>query len=157
MTGSGEPAAIASLHDRWVRARRLLDAPPDRVHRAWTDPEELAAWFCRVVEGSLLVGARSVLVWSDRTVNVDVLESEPPVRFRFRWSLMPDGSGPTVVTVTIERNGFGSRVTLEDGPFDLTVPGGADAFGEAATGWGDALANLRARVDFGVDLRRPLR
>ena len=30
-----------------------------RVHRAWSDPEELASWFPRQVEGSLTVGARA--------------------------------------------------------------------------------------------------
>ena len=63
----------------------------------------------------------------------------------------------TTVSVTVDRNGYGSRVTLEDGPFDLTLPGMAQAYGEAAVAWGEALANLRARVDFGVDLRRPVR
>lgn len=152
-----EPTVLATLRDRCVRTERLLDAPPERVHRAWSDPEELSAWLCRSVEGSLLVGARSTLVWSDRRVPLDVVESEPPARFRFRWSWLPDGSAPTMVTVGIAGYGYGSRVTLEDGPFDLSAPGVADVFAQAATMWGEALANLRARVDFGTDLRRPVR
>ena len=146
-----------ALHDQWIRAHRLLDAPPDRVHRAFSDPDELSSWFCRAVEGSLLVGARSLLTWSDRRIAADILESEPPTRFRFRWSLARDAAVVTTVSVTVDRNGYGSRVTLEDGPFDLTLPGMAQAYGEAAVAWGEALANLRARVDFGVDLRRPVR
>jgi uncharacterized protein YndB with AHSA1/START domain len=152
-----DPAVPVGLSDQWVRAQRLLDAPPERVHRAWSDPEEVASWFCRVVEGSLLVGARSTFVWSDRTIPVDVLESEPPGRFRFRWALGAAELAWTTVTVTIDRYGYGSRVSLEDGPFDLSLPGMAQAYGEAAEGWGEAIANLRARVDFGVDLRRPVR
>jgi uncharacterized protein YndB with AHSA1/START domain len=151
-----EPRPLG-LRDRWVRVERLLDAPPERVHRAWSDPEELAAWFCRVVEGSLSVGAPSRLVWSDRSVPVDVLESDPPTRFRFRWCLLPDAGVTTEVTAIISRVGYGSRVTVEDGPFQLDEPGAADAYAEAAETWGSALANLRARVDFGVDLRRPVR
>ena len=141
----------------WVRSQRLLDAPPDRVHRAWSDPEELAAWFCRSVEGSLLVGARSELVWSDRRIAIELLESDPPGRFGFRWAPVPGATATTVVGVTIERVGYGSRVSLEDGPFDLEDPGAGDAFGRTAEMWGAAMANLRARVDFGVDLRRPVR
>ena len=140
----------------WVRARRLLDSPPDRLHRAWSDPDELSAWFCRAVTGSLSVGARSTLVWSDREVDIDVLESDPPSRHRFRWS-SGRGAADTVVTVTIERFGYGSRLTLEDGPFDVSTPDRVQAFGDAAESWGEALANLRARVDFGQDLRRPVR
>ena len=154
MAGStGDPA----LHDQWIRAQRLLDAPPDRVHRAWSDPEELASWYCRAVEGSLLVGAGSTLVWSDRQLHIDVLESDPPVRFRFRWSTADGRPAGSTVTVIIDKHGYGSRVTLDDGPFDLSRPGVAQAYGAAAEAWGAALANLRARVDFGVDLRRPVR
>ena len=39
----------------------------------------------------------------------------------------------------------------------IAAPGAAEAYGQTAEGWGAALANLRARVDFGVDLRRPVR
>jgi len=146
-----------TLREQWIRAQRFLDAPPERVHRAWSDPEELAAWLCRAVEGSLLVGARSTLVWSDRSLVIDVLESDPPARFRFRWAAAPAHPASTIVTVTMDKFGYGSRITLDDGPFDVTLPGIAQAFGEAAVDWGQALANLRARVDFGVDLRRPVR
>ena len=139
-----------------VRSQRLLDAPPDRVHRAWSDPEELSAWFCRAVHGSLLAGARSTLVWSDREVDIEVLDSDPPNRFRFRWSPAP-GIPPTEVTVTIDRVGFGSRVTVEDGPFDPANPGAVQVALAGAESWGAAMANLRARVDFGTDLRRPVR
>jgi uncharacterized protein YndB with AHSA1/START domain len=141
----------------WVRAERFLDASPDRAHRAWSDPEELASWFPRSVVGSLLPGARSDLVWSDRRVAIDVLESDPPSRFRFSWTPIAGVSATTVVTVTIEAYGYGSRVTLEDGPFDLAVAGAAGAYGRIAELWGSALANLRARIDFGADLRRPVR
>lgn len=157
MTEPGHAAPGSAAPGHWVRAQRLLDAPPERAHRAWSDPEELASWFCRHVEGSLLVGARSTLLWSDRQVGIDVLESDPPARFRFRWAWLASGGGATTVTATIERYGYGSRVSLEDGPFDLAVPGMADAYGVAAEGWGQAPANLRARVDFGIDLRRPVR
>jgi hypothetical protein len=59
-----------------------------------------------------------------------------------------------VATVTITPRGYGSTVTLEDGPFDLTQPGVLDAYTECLEGWGEALAHLRAIVDFSVDLRR---
>ncbi len=46
---------------------------------------------------------------------------------------------------------------MSDGPFDLTAPGGLDAYAEALLGWGEAITNLRAQVDFSVDLRRERR
>lgn len=147
----------AGVGQVWVRAERFLDASPDRAHRAWSDPEELASWFARSVVGSLLPGARSDLVWSDRRIPIDVLESDPPSRFRFRWTPVPGVPATTIVSVTIDAYGYGSRVTLEDGPFDLVLAGAAEAFGRTAELWGAALANMRARIDFGADLRRPVR
>jgi uncharacterized protein YndB with AHSA1/START domain len=143
-----EPAA------RWVTITRFLDAPPSRVHRAWSDPEEVTAWFSRTVEGSLAVGTRSTLVWHDRRIPLDVLESDPPTRFRFRWAWLPDSRYTTEVTVDLQPYGYGTRLNLKDGPFDLAVDGVIDAYAEALEGWGEALTNLRARVDYSIDLRR---
>ncbi len=75
---SNDPTASADPRNRWVQVSRRIDASTARVHRAWTDPEELASWFPRQVEGSLTVGTRSVLTWHDRRVPIDVLASEPP-------------------------------------------------------------------------------
>jgi hypothetical protein len=44
-------------------------------------------------------------------------------------------------------------VELTDGPFPLGEPGAIDAWGEALLIWGEALAMLRAQVDFSVDIR----
>jgi uncharacterized protein YndB with AHSA1/START domain len=152
-----DPAVVPTLRDRWLRLERELDAPPDRVHRAWSDPEDLASWFCRQVQGSLLPGAPSTLVWSDRSIPVEVLESDPPGRFRFRWTRGTGTAVATEVTIVVEPRGYGSRVTLTDGPFDLTALGVADVYVDAAGTWGGALANLKSRVDYGTDLRRQLR
>ncbi len=141
----------------WVRVSRRIDASPARVHRAWTDPEELASWFPRQVEGSLSVGTRSILTWHDRRVPIDVLASDPPRLFRFRWSWPPDDSLQTVVTVQLADQGYGTFLTMSDGPFDVNAPGGLDAFAEALLGWGEAITNLRAQADFSVDLRRERR
>jgi uncharacterized protein YndB with AHSA1/START domain len=152
-----DPDLVAAMKERWVRVTRELDAPPDRVFRAWSDPDELAGWLPRTVEGSLAVGARTILTWHDRRIPIDVLEADPPTKFRFRWGWHSDGSYRTDVTVRIDRRGYGSKMTLTDGPFDLTVPGVIDAYAEALEGWGEAISGLRAQVDFSVDLRREVR
>ena len=138
---------------RWVRLRRRLNAPPQRVFRAWADPEELARWLPLQVEGGLAVGARSVLAWPDRRVWWNVTRAEPDRVFAFRRAWLPDESITTSVRVTIVPVGYGSRIELEDGPFDLEASGGLDAWGEALETWVDALALLRAHLDFSVDLR----
>ncbi len=139
---------------RTVRVQRRLDAEPYRVYRAWSAPEALSEWFPDRVEGSLSPDTRSTLVFPDQRVWWDVLDAQPDARFQFRWPWLDDESWVTVATVTLTPRGYGTLLTLEDGPFDLTQPGVLDAYGECLEGWGEALSQLRAVVDFSVDLRR---
>lgn len=139
---------------RTVRVQRGLDAPPYRVYRAWSSPEALSEWFPDAVEGSLAPGTRSTLVFPDQRVWWDVLEAEPTSHFQFRWPWLENDAWTTVATISISPRGYGSLVALEDGPFDLTKPGVLDAYAECVAGWSEAFANLRAIVDYSVDLRR---
>ena len=139
---------------RTVRIQRRLDAPPYRVYRAWASPDALQEWFPDAVEGSLTPGTRSVLVFPDQRVWWDVVEAMPDNRFSFRWPWLPNDEWITTCTVTISPRGYGSLLTLEDGPFDLTQANVLKAYAECLQGWGEALAHLRAIVDYSVDLRR---
>lgn len=136
-----------------VRMVRRLNAPPERVSRAWADPEELARWLPERVEGALAVGARTLLVWPDRSVWWEVTEARPGRSFVFLRPWLPDDRLVTTVRVTIEPVGYGTRLVLEDGPFPLDQPGVIDAWAEALQAWTEALALLRAHLDFSVDLR----
>lgn len=138
---------------RWVRMRRRLDAPPDRVYRTWADPEELARWFPERIEGGLAVGSRSELVWSDHRVWWDVTMASPNRIFAFRRAWLQDEGLVTETRVTIDPAGYGTRLELQDGPFPIDLPGGMDAWAEAIETWSDALAKLRAHIDFSVDIR----
>jgi uncharacterized protein YndB with AHSA1/START domain len=133
--------------------RRRLDAPPDRVYRTWTDPEELARWLPEQVEGGLAVGSRSGLVWPDRRVWWDVVQATPSRTFVFRLAWLSDDRLVTETRIAIDPAGYGTRLELQDGPFPLDVPGALDAWAEAIEFWSDALAKLRAHIDFSVDLR----
>ena len=138
---------------RTVRMARRLNAPPERVSRAWSDPEELARWFPERVEGALAEDARTVLVWRDRRVWWDVIEATAGRVFAFRRPWLPDESLVTTVRVTIVPSGYGTRLRLEDGPFPLAQPGGLDAWAESLQAWSEALVMLRAYLDFSVDIR----
>jgi len=139
---------------RTVRLQRRLDAQPYRVYRAWSSPDALTTWFPDAVEGSLAVRARSTLVFPSRRVWWDVLAAEPESHFRFSWPWSDSDDLVTTVDVTVAPRGYGSLVTVEDGPFDISRPDVLDAYAECLAGWGEALANLRAVMDFSVDLRR---
>src|SRR5205809_5178198 len=113
------PSPPGAALPRMVRMARRLNAPPERVYRAWADPEELARWFPDRIEGGLAVGARSMLVWPDRRVWWDVIEAHPNRTFVFRWPWLPDQRLITTVSVTIDPAEYGSRLELVDRPFRL--------------------------------------
>jgi uncharacterized protein YndB with AHSA1/START domain len=138
---------------RTVRRVQRFEAPPDRVFSAWSEPDELARWFPRRVEGGLAVGARTVLAWPDHRTWWEVVESRRSESFIFRWPWPSSERLVTTVTVAIRPAGYGSRLELTDGPFPLEEPGALDAWAEALEGWGEAIAMLRAYLDFSVDIR----
>ena len=132
---------------------RTVDAPPERVYRMWSDADTLNQWLSFQVEGSLLPGARSVLVFARQRIEVDVLQAEPNSRFRFRWLHGAPADLATEVTVTIAPRGWGSRVTLTDGPYEIEGTAELDAYAEAIEIWAAALTQMRASVDYSIDLR----
>jgi uncharacterized protein YndB with AHSA1/START domain len=139
--------------ERWVDVERRLEAPPSRVYRAWSDPEELARWLPLAIEGSLAVGTRSTLIWADRRVWWDVLEAAPDARFVVRSPWLPDDALITTSTITIQPRGYGSNIAVHDGPFPIDRAGVLDAWASAIETWAETVMQLQAYLDFSVDLR----
>lgn len=141
------------MSGRTIRIERPVDAPPERAYRMWSDADTMTSWLCHEVQGSLLPGARSVLVFPRERLPVDVLEAIPSETFRFRWFHSEEGGLATEVTVTFKRRGYGTTVTLTDGPYDVSDEAQLDAYAFAIEMWAEALVRLRAQVDYSVDLR----
>jgi uncharacterized protein YndB with AHSA1/START domain len=90
--------------DRWelVFTRRLPHRP-DKVWRALTEPEHLAAWFPTTIEGERAPGAklRFAFPFPDApAIEGEMLAYDPPSHLEFRWGdetlrfdLAPDGDG----------------------------------------------------------------
>jgi uncharacterized protein YndB with AHSA1/START domain len=133
---------------------RIVDAPPERVYRMWSDADTLSQWLSYQVRGSLLPGARSTLVFPRHSIQIDVLEAEPDSRFKFRWLHPPGGELATEVTVSIMPKGWGSTVSLTDGPYEADVPEVLDEYARAIEIWAAGLTQLRASVDYSIDLRK---
>jgi uncharacterized protein YndB with AHSA1/START domain len=137
-----------------IKMERIVDAPPDRVYRAWSDPETMRQWLCSEVRGSLMPGARSSLVFPRHQIDVDVLEAEPNSRFKFRWLHPTEEDLATEVTVSITPTGYGSTVRLSDGPYEVSIEAVLDEYARAIDIWAAGLTQLRASVDYSVDLRK---
>jgi uncharacterized protein YndB with AHSA1/START domain len=137
-----------------IQMSRVVDAPPERAYRFWSDPETVRQWLASSVEGSLIPGARSSLVFPRHRIEVDVLEADPNSRFRFRWTHPIEDGISTEVTVIITPIGYGSVVSLSDGPYEVGDEAILDEYARAIEIWAAALAQLRASIDYSVDLRR---
>ena len=95
-----------------------------------------------------------MLVFPRLRIEVDVLEADPNSRFRFRWTHPLEDGITTEVTVVITPTGYGSTVSLSDGPYDVGDESILDEYARAIAIWAGALTQLRALVDYSIDLRK---
>lgn len=69
------PAETTPTSDRELVLTRIIDAPPEKVFRAWTDPELMKQWFAPlpfttpVVETDVRPGGSSLIVMRDTEGN----------------------------------------------------------------------------------------
>jgi uncharacterized protein YndB with AHSA1/START domain len=141
---------------REVAITRDFDAPRERVFKAWTDPEELAAWYGPEhmeaprdrIRIDLRVGGRYELTMVRRdgtgafSIGYEIVALVEPELLVLRSDPMPEAGmhEPTVVRVELHEHGGGTRMILTDGPF----PAGAARHAEA--GWNAALGGLALRL-----------
>jgi uncharacterized protein YndB with AHSA1/START domain len=114
-----------------VRFERTLAHPPEKVWRALTEDEHLAAWFPTTIEGDRAVGAD--LTFRHRDVDLEpmtgeLLAFEPPALLeltwgedRLRFALSPEGDGTALVLIATmaelgkaARDGAGWHVCLDN-------------------------------------------
>jgi uncharacterized protein YndB with AHSA1/START domain len=142
--------------DQEVLITRIFEAPRDRVFRAWTDPDELAAWYGPAhmraprerIRVDLRVGGRWELTMveldgaGELSIGYDILELVPPELLVMRSDPMPEMGmqEPTVVRVELHDHGDKTRMTLTDSPLPPEMRGHAEA------GWNTALDKLAAQV-----------
>jgi uncharacterized protein YndB with AHSA1/START domain len=149
--GDPTPAAAA---DQQVLITWIFDAPRERVFRAWTDPDEVAAWFGPAhfdtprdkVRIDLRVGGRYELTMvqpggAEFPVGYEIVELVEPELIVLRSDPMPEIGmhEPTIVRVELHDHGDKTRMTLSDGPY----PPGR---GHAEAGWRAAFDKLATLV-----------
>lgn len=109
--------------DRVLVITRHLSASPARVFQAWTDPARMMQWFAPegmatpLAESDLRVGGRyRVLMREADGVEHDVsgeyTEIVPDRRLVFTWSWRNSPEIVSLVTVELEPDGKGTRLTL---------------------------------------------
>jgi uncharacterized protein YndB with AHSA1/START domain len=149
--------ATPAAADQEVLITRIVEAPRERVFRAWTDPDELAAWYGpehldtprERIRIDLRVGGRYELTMVQRgggaefAVRYEILELVEPELIVLRSHPMPEVGmhEPTVLRVEFHDHGAKTRMTLSDGPLPPEGRGPAEAGYNAAF---DKLATLVA-------------
>ncbi|HYC80333.1 MAG TPA: SRPBCC domain-containing protein [Solirubrobacterales bacterium] len=138
-----------------VMITRIFEAPREQVFRAWTDPDEVAAWYGpermetprEKVNIDLRVGGRYELTMVPRggdgefPIGYEIIELVEPELIVLRSDPKPEMGMPESVVLRVEFHDHGgkTRMTLSDGPY----PGGA---GPAEAGWNAAFDKLAALV-----------
>jgi uncharacterized protein YndB with AHSA1/START domain len=139
------PVAAA---DQEVLITRIFDAPREQVFRAWTDPDEVAAWYGPAqmqtprekIHIDLRVGGRWEVTMVPRgagaefAIGYDIIELVEPELIVLRSDPRPEVgmSEPTVVRIELHDHGTRTRVTLTDGPLPAAGRGHAEAGYDAA-------------------------
>jgi uncharacterized protein YndB with AHSA1/START domain len=145
------PAAPA---DQEVLLTRIFEAPRELVFKAWTDPDEVAAWYGpehfdtprERVRIDLRVGGRYELTMVQRdggaefAIGYDIVELVEPELIVLRSDPMPQAGmhEPTITRVELEDLGGRTRMTLTDGPYRES--------GHAEAGWSAAFDKLATLV-----------
>ena len=138
-----------------VAITHVFDAPIEHVFRAWTDPDELAAWYGPAamrtprenIRIDLRVGGRYELTMvsldGDRefTIGYEIVELSPPELLVLRSDPMPEAGkdASTTVRVALEDLDGRTRMTLTDGP----LPFGRE---HAEAGYRAAVEKLAAHL-----------
>jgi uncharacterized protein YndB with AHSA1/START domain len=146
-----------SASGRQVRVSRVLQAPRERVFKAWIDPDQVAAWFapdaCEVPRETVQIDARP-----GGRIHFSMVElgggAVFPVRFEIVQIAAPEllvlTSEPQpeigllnrmLTRVVFEVHGNGTRVTITQRPHTDEMEGQAQA------GWREALDKLERLLD----------
>jgi uncharacterized protein YndB with AHSA1/START domain len=137
-----------------VLITRIFEASRERVFRAWTDPDEVAAWYGpeqfdtprERIHIDARVGGRYELTMVQRdggaefAIGYEIIELVEPELIVLRSDPMPEVGlhEPTVTRVEFEDLGGRTRMTLTDGPYTESR--------HAEAGWSAAFDKLAALV-----------
>jgi uncharacterized protein YndB with AHSA1/START domain len=104
-----------------------LEAPPEKVWRALTEPALLARWLLPIQDAQPESGGRLAFAGAAEglapRIDCRVLAAEPPRRLSYAWRGSEDGEGESVVTLELtESPAGGTRLKLVHDGFASAAP-----------------------------------
>jgi uncharacterized protein YndB with AHSA1/START domain len=130
----------------------VIAAPPERVWALLTEAEHIREWFAfDGAEIDLRPGGALVMRWQEHgTYHARIEAVEPPHRFAYRWSHLPDrepeAGNATLVAFTLAPEGTGTRLRVVESDFRaLALPEEEQAEAASANtqGWSGGLSALQ--------------
>lgn len=146
-----------------VRIERTLAAPPERVYRAWLDPDLLRRWMAagefHVTRADVdeRVGGRFEIFQAGPDgvhrggFSCEIVALEPPARIAIRWGFVgpdrvADPAHDSMLTVTFEPVDDGTRMTLVHERLEGLHAAMPEVAERVGTGWELATAKLPAAL-----------
>jgi len=122
MSAAANPSPSAAVKPSLTLKRRL-NAPPETVYAAWTDPKKLVHWFgpdqgpVTKAETDVRVGGRFHVVFQtedgeEHDVSGIYREVVPNEKLQFTWAWRTMPERESLVTVIVRPDGDGSLLTL---------------------------------------------
>jgi uncharacterized protein YndB with AHSA1/START domain len=125
--------------------------PPAEVFDAIVDPAKMTQYF--ITRGSSRLTREGKVTWEwadvDAKLEVEIAQYEQDRKIGLAWSAT---GYPTKVTLMVEPDGTGTKLTAAEAPFALTEDGARRAM-QQTQGWTDFCCCLKAYLDHGIDLR----
>jgi uncharacterized protein YndB with AHSA1/START domain len=119
---SAQPAQAGAVNPSLTLKRRL-NAPPEKVYAAWTDPTKIAKWFgpdagpVTRADTDVRTGGRYTIVFhtddgEEHCVGGVYREVVPNEKLQFTWAWRSTPERESLVTITIKPDNGGSILTL---------------------------------------------
>ena len=135
-----------------LKFKRLVNAPPAEVYRAFTHPTALRDWCCAVAEVDARKGGRLYMGWdSGFQATGEFTALDPGKNIAFTWNGIHEPA-PARVQVTFKPKNSGTLVTLTHAGIGSGKKWAATVHAIQA-GWSEGLENLQSVLETGVDLR----
>lgn len=133
-----------------IKKEIVIDAPIERVWEYLVDKDKLASWMMKVdsppAPGQTFRFVSEPQEKWDGVIVCRVKEMDPPRKFVFGWEHNVIG-GETVVSITLEAEGSGTRLTLVHDGWENTTGDVNDFIAEHTAGWNRKLDGLKAEAE----------
>jgi uncharacterized protein YndB with AHSA1/START domain len=149
------PPATIEPETFTVRRTIRIDATPDAVWRAITEPALISQWFGAAEFDGFAVGARGTLSWPDygsALVRIEAIDE--PRSVSYRWTASPAKNGETdldavpntVFTFTLQPLDGATQLSVVESGFE-SVPSPVEALEDHRGGWIFELDELVALLE----------